>query len=277
MRNLRSRLVFAFFAGMAGFAGVGCNAAWGGAWLLPSGYGQLIAYTAFSESTLAFDAHGNLVAVPAYQKFEVGNYLEYGLTDWLTVIAAPAYDRVSTPPPGQSYTGLGESEIAAKVGLYRTDTAVISVQAGLRTPGASFDSLRPLGSPPRCVRRSARHGRAQLRYRRNGGFRRGAGRLSHLCRKAAGRMAHRFDVGTAANAKASHAPAKLYFDIQWPRPVWACVLGQAATESRLRYRPPMVGAGWRISNRRGDQCRTRTRAYRGRLVSVLAPAAGLLA
>ncbi len=129
---------------MAGFAGVGCNAAWGGAWLLPSGYGQLIAYTAFSESTLAFDAHGNLVAVPAYQKFEVGNYLEYGLTDWLTVIAAPAYDRVSTPPPGQSYTGLGESEIAAKVGLYRTDTAVISVQAGLRTPGASFDSLGPL-------------------------------------------------------------------------------------------------------------------------------------
>jgi hypothetical protein len=94
-----------------------------------------------------------------------------------------------------------------------------------------------IGSSPRRLRRSARHGRAQLRYRRNGGFRRGAGRLSHLCRKATGRMAYRFDVGTAANAKASHAPAKLYFDIQWPRPVWACVLGQAATESCLRYRP----------------------------------------
>jgi protein XagA len=66
------------------------------------------------------------------------------VTDWLTVIAAPAYDRVRTPPPGQSYNGLGESEIAARVGLYRTDTAVLSFQAGLRTPGASFDSLGPL-------------------------------------------------------------------------------------------------------------------------------------
>ena len=46
--------------------------------------------------------------------------------------------------PGQSYTGLGESEIAARVGLYHTDAAVLSVQAGLRSPGASFDSLGPL-------------------------------------------------------------------------------------------------------------------------------------
>ena len=58
--------------------------------------------------------------------------------------ASPAYDRVRTPPPGQSYTGLGESEVAARVGLYHSDTAVFSVQAGLRSPGGSFDSLGPL-------------------------------------------------------------------------------------------------------------------------------------
>lgn len=144
LRKLRLRLVFLLVAVICAYSGFGFEDAWGGAWLLPSGYGQVIAYTAFSDSTFAFDAHGNLVAVPAYQKFEVGNYLEYGLTDWMTVIAAPAYDRVRTPPPGQSYNGLGESEIAARVGLYRTDTAVISFQAGLRTPGASFDSLGPL-------------------------------------------------------------------------------------------------------------------------------------
>ncbi|WGJ16230.1 hypothetical protein QEV83_08325 [Methylocapsa sp. D3K7] len=144
LRRLCSRLLSVCFAAIAGVTGVGIDVAWGGAWLLPSGYGQLITYSAFSETTLAFDAHGNLIAIPASRKFEVGSYLEYGLTDWLTVIAAPAYDRVQTPLPGQFYNGLGESEIAVKAGLYRTDTAIISVQAGLRTPGASFDSLGPL-------------------------------------------------------------------------------------------------------------------------------------
>jgi protein XagA len=66
------------------------------------------------------------------------------VTDWLTLSASPAYDRVRTPPPGQSYTGLGESEVAARVGLYHSDTAVLSVQAGLRSPDASFDSLGSL-------------------------------------------------------------------------------------------------------------------------------------
>jgi hypothetical protein len=81
------------------------------------------------------------------------------VTDWLTVSVAPAYDHVQTPVPGQSYTGLGESEIAARVGLYHTDMAVLSVQAGLRSPGASFDSLGPLD-----VRRAASL-EVQARYR----------------------------------------------------------------------------------------------------------------
>jgi hypothetical protein len=92
----------------------------GGAWLLPPGDGQ------------------------SYRKFELGTYIEYGLTNWLTLVASPSYDRIQNPPPGQSYNGLGESEIAARVGLYRTDTSVLSFQAGLRSPGGSFaDSLGP--------------------------------------------------------------------------------------------------------------------------------------
>ena len=150
MRNLRRHLVFAFFAAAAWLPGAAFEAAWASAWLLPPGDGQIITYSAFSDSTRAFDGHGNLIPVPDYQKFELGTYVEYGVTDWLTVSAAPAYDRVQTPVPGQSYTGLGESEIAARVGLYHTDMAVLSVQAGLRSPGASFDSLGPLD-----VRRAA--------------------------------------------------------------------------------------------------------------------------
>src|ERR1700724_3138656 len=89
--------------------------------------------------------------VPSYKKFELGTYIEYGLTNWLTLVASPSYDRIENPPPGQSYNGLGESEIAARVGLYRTDTSILSFQAGLRSPGGSFaDSLGPFG-----VRRAA--------------------------------------------------------------------------------------------------------------------------
>jgi len=78
------------------------------------------------------------------EKFELGTYIEYGLTNWLTLVASPSYDRIHNPPPGQSYNGPGESEIAARVGLYRSDTSVLSFQAGLRSPGGSFaDSLGP--------------------------------------------------------------------------------------------------------------------------------------
>lgn len=143
MRYLRLRLALALFAAALGFFGAGFEAAWGSAWLMPPGDGQLITYSAFSESTRAFDANGKLIPVPDYRKFELGTYLEYGVTDWLTVVAAPAYDRVSTPTPGQSYNGLGESEIAGRVRLYRSDTTVVSFEAGFRTPGPSFESQGP--------------------------------------------------------------------------------------------------------------------------------------
>jgi hypothetical protein len=143
------RVPLALIAAANGFIGAGTEAAWGGAWLLPPGDGQVIADTFFSDSNRAFDAHGQLVPVPSYRKFELGTYIEYGLTNWLTLVASPSYDRIQNPPPGQSYNGLGESEIAARVGLYRSDASVLSFQAGLRSPGASFaDSLGPFAVRP---------------------------------------------------------------------------------------------------------------------------------
>jgi hypothetical protein len=144
LRIPRFRLLFAHFVAAGGLIGAGTKAARGGAWLMPPGDGQVIADTFFSDSTLAFNAQGHLIPVPSYQKFELGTYIEYGLTNWLTLVASPSYDRIQNPPPGQSYNGLGESEIAARVGLFRTDTSVLSFEAGLRSPGGSFaDSLGP--------------------------------------------------------------------------------------------------------------------------------------
>ncbi len=138
------RFSLALIAAACGLIGAGIEAAWGGAWLIAPRRRAGHCRYFFSDSTHAFDAHGHLVPVPSYRKFELGTYIEYGLTNWLTLVASPSYDRIQNPPPGQSYNGLGESEIAARVGLYRTDTSVLSFQAGLRSPGGSFaDSLGP--------------------------------------------------------------------------------------------------------------------------------------
>ncbi|ACK49651.1 conserved hypothetical protein [Methylocella silvestris BL2] len=115
-----------------------------GAWLMPPGAGQIIAGTAFSGSTRAFDAQGRLVPVPSYQKFELGAYIEYGLTDWATLVATPSHDRISQPAPAISYSGIGQSGLGARFGLYRSDELVFSAQALLASPGASFNgNLQP--------------------------------------------------------------------------------------------------------------------------------------
>jgi hypothetical protein len=136
----------AFAANLLAFAG--CALA--GAWLEPTGSGQIIAGAAFSGSCRAFNANGRLIPVPSYDKFELGAYVEYGLTDWMTLIATPAYDRIRQPAPAQSYSGAGESGIGGRVGLYRSDAAVASVEAVVRTPGPSLNGGLGLFQPRRA-------------------------------------------------------------------------------------------------------------------------------
>jgi len=61
-----------------GIGSGGIEPAWGGAWLLAPGDGQAIVYSAFSDSARAFDAHGNLIPVRQYKKFELGTYIDKG-------------------------------------------------------------------------------------------------------------------------------------------------------------------------------------------------------
>ncbi len=121
------------------FSTFAASGALAGAWLMPPGAGQIIAGAAFSGSSRAFDAQGRLIPVPYYRKFELGAYIEYGVTDWLTLVAAPAYDRIRQPPPASSYNGPGESAIGGRVGLYQSDPLMLALQAVVLTPGASFN------------------------------------------------------------------------------------------------------------------------------------------
>jgi hypothetical protein len=84
-------LLISLLLATAGVSSGGIEMAWGGAWLMPPGDGQAIVYSAFSDSTRAFDSQGRLIPVPQYKKFELGTYIEYGLTNWLTLVVSPAY------------------------------------------------------------------------------------------------------------------------------------------------------------------------------------------
>jgi hypothetical protein len=119
-------------------AGASIEPACAGAWLQPPATGQIIAGPIFAGTTRAFDARGRLIPVPYYKKFELGTYIEYGLTQRLTLVVAPGYDRVRAADPSQNYQGLGESFFGGRFGLYRDDKTVVSVQAGALTPGPSI-------------------------------------------------------------------------------------------------------------------------------------------
>jgi hypothetical protein len=108
-------------------------AAWAGAYTQPAGAGQIIATATITDSSRYFDAKGRPVSGPDYFKAEVPVLFEYGATDWLTLIASPAYLNAATQ--GSSFSGLEYAEFGARVRLYSTRDSVFSLQATTRQPG----------------------------------------------------------------------------------------------------------------------------------------------
>jgi len=108
--------------------------AWAGAFMMPEGQGQMIAGVGYIEATRTFTTGNKTVPTPAFRQVEASAYVEYGLTDWLTLVVAPTLARMHGGEPGVTYTGSDESAIGARLPLYRDDVRVVSVQA-LAEPG----------------------------------------------------------------------------------------------------------------------------------------------
>ncbi|MFG1477262.1 hypothetical protein V5F53_01195 [Xanthobacter sp. V4C-4] len=96
----------------------------------------MIAQATMAAAASEFGPSSQLYDSRPYEKVEVTLVFEYGLTDWLTVIAAPQYLAVSLGDPDPaSYSGPGYTDAGARLRLWSQETAVVSVQAVGRFPG----------------------------------------------------------------------------------------------------------------------------------------------
>ena len=111
-----------------------------GAWSLPQGTGQAIfSFSAGAgdyDSQIAPDAHGE-------KRAEGSLYLEYGLSDWLTVIGQSGLENYRIGSPiSDAYRGMDYSGAGLRARLFSQDWLVWSVQGTALVPGA-HDAGRP--------------------------------------------------------------------------------------------------------------------------------------
>lgn len=115
------------------------TAAFAGAWTLGAGTGAATVSGTASQSNKAFDGSGKLQSIPRYSKDELQALIEYGATDWLTVMLAPSLQHVGIGGPFDAQrTGLGYTDIGARMRLGNGDSWILSAQTTLRVPG-TFD------------------------------------------------------------------------------------------------------------------------------------------
>jgi hypothetical protein len=113
-------------------------AAWAGAWTLDAGTGQASVTGSESSSDRLFDPARRLRAVPRYSKFELSGLVEFGATNWLTLMLLPQLQHVDIAAPIDARrTGPGYTEFGGRAKLFDWNSWVISAQTTLRVPGTA--------------------------------------------------------------------------------------------------------------------------------------------
>jgi hypothetical protein len=119
-------------------------AARAGPWTLDEGQGKAFVTSTFTYGDHGFDDDGDLIEVPAYQKFELTAALEYGMRPWLTLIARGALreeranDNVTPTVVAPVSRSFGSVAGGARVRLHRGEGWVASAQGTVMSGG--FDS-----------------------------------------------------------------------------------------------------------------------------------------
>jgi hypothetical protein len=117
------------------------SAALAGAWTLPEGTGQLVATVTASTSTSVFDNSGGLASTPRYNKLELDDLLEYGVTNQFTVLFQSGLQHINiAAPTNAERTGLGYTDFGGRYQFLQINGWVLSGQATLQIPGVTNTS-----------------------------------------------------------------------------------------------------------------------------------------
>jgi len=122
--------------------------AYAGAWTQPEGTALVITGASYYNSTAYRDNQGRKKSQPAYNKFELNPYFEYGLTDGLTLGGSlslqAAYQNV-TAAGLLSHYGIGDSEFFLRTRLWQQDGFALSAEPMVKLPSPSSSHSPRLG------------------------------------------------------------------------------------------------------------------------------------
>jgi len=117
------------------------------AWTHAAGEGQVILTGVTSHSDKGFNADGEIIQIPDYDKEELYLLAEYGITDDLTLIVNPSLRHVGIEDDPDDTSGFGYTELGARYRLAAGEGWVLSAQGSARIPGEKRrDSLAQVGS-----------------------------------------------------------------------------------------------------------------------------------
>ena len=111
------------------------------AWTLDAGSGNAILTGTASSSDQIFNASRNTRPTPRYGKFELTGLVEYGATNWFTLMLSPQLQHIDIASPIDAQrTGIGYTEFGGRAKFYDVNSWVFSAQATVRVPGAAPSS-----------------------------------------------------------------------------------------------------------------------------------------
>lgn len=131
-----------------------------GAWTQPQGKGIAITNLTYYSTSNYYDSAGQKQSQPTFTKYEFQPYLEYGLTDAITLGGSAYLDAVKQS--GESNQGLADPQFFIRGQIYRDDRQVVSLEPLLKLPSSFAHSVSPQGgSKSTDYEFSLRYGRNQ--------------------------------------------------------------------------------------------------------------------
>jgi protein XagA len=118
--------------------------AFAGAWVQEKDHGLSITTIRYYESHEFWDQSRNINDCPRYRKLELNQWLEYGLTENLTIGLNAFIPYIQAEGQGNN-AGLGDLEALGRYRIWKNHASVLSTQLLLKIPGPYDDKLPLLG------------------------------------------------------------------------------------------------------------------------------------